>query len=330
MLSAILYTKNISTSNVVKLETYNGFQPLANSTPAYVPSNFNLNYCSLSEDLTPQIRSFSADGDSTKQRQMILAVQSLTSSFILELESMYRDYIRKYYSVYDPEAVNEFNNTIRSSDANADEMYRNIYYFESKDAYNTPTNRGAIVNVFNIVNSIYVHTEHSLFKFSGTNTLSSNNGEVNLKEGDVFDTGITEVFDAQYGYAGLQTKHQSLVTFNSYVFYDKLAKVIYAYGGDNQIVNISEPIQKILESFDFDDIRFVSDDYNDRFFINLKGYNKNICLSYNFKVKSFVSIHDFDFNTAFNTRNSTYFINTDNNNYIIYRDTLGKLKERGT
>lgn len=315
-----IYTKNISTSNVVKLETYNGFQPLANSTPAYVPSNFNLNYCSLSEDLTPQIRSFSADGDSTKQRQMILAVQSLTSSFILELESMYRDYIRKYYSVYDPEAVNEFNNTIRSSDANTDEMYRNIYYFESKDAYNTPTNRGAIVNIFNIVNSIYVHTEHSLFKFSGVNTLSSNNGEVNLKEGDVFDTGITEVFDAQYGYAGLQNKHQSLVTFNSYIFYDKLAKVIYAYGGDNQIVNISEPIQKILESFNFDDIRFVSDDYNDRFFINLKGYNKNICLSYNFKVKSFVSIHDFDFTDAFNSRTHVYFIDSTEEQYNIYQD----------
>lgn len=315
-----IYTKNTATSNIVKLDTYNGFQPLANSIPAYVPSNFNLNYCSLSEDLTPKIRTFSTDGDVTKQRQMILAVQSLTSSFILELKSMYRDYTRKYYSVYDPEAVNEFNNTIRSSDANADEMYRNIYYFEANDAYNTPTNRGAIVNVFNIVNSIYVHTEHSLFKFSGANTLSSDNGEVSMKEGDVFDTGITEVFDAQYGYAGLQTKHQSLVTFNSYIFYDKLAKVIYAYGGDNQIINISEPIQKILESFNFDDIRFVSDDYNDRFFINLKGYDKNICLSYNFKVKSFVSIHDFDFSDAFNSRTHVYFIDSTEKRYNIYQD----------
>lgn len=324
-----IYTKNTSTPNVIGLTEYNGFQPLADSVSAYIPSNFNLNYCSLSEDLTPQIRSFSIDNSKT-QRQLIIAVQSLTSSFILELKSMYRDYIRKYYSVYDKNAINEFNNTIRSSDVNTDEMYRNIYFFEANDYYNTPTNRGIIVNMFNIVNSIYIHTEHSIFKFSNTNTLSSSDGEVSMKEGDVFDTGITEVFDAQYGYAGLQEKHQSLITFNSYVFYDSIAKVIYAYGGDNQIIKISEPIQKILETFDFYDILFVADDYNDRFFINLKSNDKNICLSYNFKVKSFVSIHDFDFNTAFNTRNSTYFINTDNNNYIIYRDNKTNYNNYGS
>lgn len=319
-----LFTKTIHQENYLELEANSDFQPLVASTPAYVLSNFNLNYLSLIQDLVPKIRAFGATEEADKDRQMIIGIDSQLASSILELKSMYKDYTRKYYSIYNKESVNVFDNTIRSSDINTDEIYRNIYRFEATDYYNVPTNKGKIINLFGIVNSVYVHTEHSLFEFSGSNTLTSNDSNVQLQESNVFDTGIKEIFDDQNGYAGIQDKKHSLITHNSYIFYDKLANVIYAYGGNSQLTTISDSISKIINWFRFDDVRFVNDDYNKRFFINLRknseGVKENICLTYSFEAKSFISVHDIDFDECFNTRNSCYFILRLGTGYGIYKD----------
>lgn len=298
---------SLNTSNFGNL--YNSYQ--------YIPSNFNLNYCSLANDITPQIRkstgeSRQAGDDDIQIPQIVQAVQSLTSSSILELKAMYRDYTRKYYSPIDDSSIVIFDNTIRSSDVNSDEGYRHIYKFDAKDYYNVPTNRGVIVKLFNISDSIYVHCERSLYKFAGVNSLSSESGQVALQQGDIFDTGIKEMFDSENGHAGLQIKSQALVTFTAYFFYDKERNTIYGYGGETQLVELSDSIRKLLDSFAPNDVQFAADEINDRIFINLSkninGQRQNICLSYNFKLKSFISIHDFDFGYAFSSRINSYFV----------------------
>lgn len=323
-----VYNKTTSGTDVIQLTPNNSYLSLNPSNYAYVLSNFNLNYLSLSEDniIKPKIRSFKS-GESATDRQIIISVNSLTSSYALELLSMYRDYTRKYFAVYNDKQIRTFDNTIRSSDINVDEVYRNIYLFEAEDYYNIPTNRGIIINLFSIINNIFVHTEHSFYKFSGNNNLTTSDGEVNTKEGDVFDNGITEVFDSQYGHAGIQKKSHSLITYNSYVFYDKIANIIYAYGGEGQLMNIGEPIRKILDEFNLFDVNFVSDEYNDRFFIKLScmPYEsgqigiRNIVLSYNFKSKSFISLHDFNFDYTFNGRTNVYFVKNTENQYYVYK-----------
>ena len=313
-----VYVKNITTNNFIQLNENDSYVPLNTSKAAYILSNFNLNYVSLTEDLNPQIRSFAETSEDKKLRQIVYSVNSMTSSYILELATMYHDYTRKYYYVINNKSITNFDNTIRSSDANMDEAYKDIYRFKPEDYYMIPTNRGIIVNLFNIVNNIYIHTEQSLFKFTGSNSLSSEGQEVKLKESDVFDTGITEVFDSKYGYAGIKNKNHSLVMFNAYVFYDKQANTIYAYAGDSQIAPISGSIQKILTEYDVTDINFVSDEKNDRFYMNIRIGGDNILLSYNTKLKSFVSIHDFDYDRAFNSRTNTYFIKTFNDQSYIF------------
>ena len=303
-----VYVKSISGNNFIQLNENDSYIPLNPSKPAYILSNFNLNYVSLTEDLTPQIRSFAETSEDKKLRQIVYSVNSMTSSYILELASMYHDYVRKYYYVINNKAITDFDNTIRSSDANMDEAYKDIYRFKPEDYYMIPTNRGVIVNMFNIVNNIYIHTEQSLFKFAGGNSLSSEGQDVKLKESDIFDTGITEVFDSKYGYAGIKDKNHSLVMFNTYVFYDKQANIVYAYGGDSQIAPINGTIQKILTEYDITDINFVSDEQNDRFYMNIRIGGDNILLTYNIRLKAFVSIHDFDYDRAFNSRTNTYFI----------------------
>lgn len=321
-----IYTRNIM-SDEINLEDVEGKVHYHNSNVNFIFSNFNLNYVSLTNDLVPQVRRYDIQREGSAEeglitsssKQFITTVNSLTASFILELKSMYRDYTRKLFYEYTENKITEFNNTIRVSSLDVDEIYRYIYRFEATDYYNVPTQRGIITNLVAVANTLYVHCEHSLFKFSDNKQLNANDEEVTLQENDIFNSGISEVFDAQYGYAGLQNREQSLVTYNAYVFYDTVAKIIYAFGGEQQIGNISEPIQKIIDWINPQEVIFVADELNDRFFVNLRNDNGNICLSFNFKAKSFIAIHDIDFYKGFHSRRHTYFVH----NNIFDEDVIG-------
>ena len=321
-----IYERNID-GTTITLDEISTFLEYGSSNTYHIFSNFNLNYVSLSQDLQTIIRRYNIEsegGIQNSDKQYITLVDSLICSFILELKSMYRDYTKKLYYEYTKNKLVEFNNTIRCSNIDVDEVYRYIYKFDATDYYNVPTQRGVITNLISIANSIYVHCEHSLFKFTDNKTLNAQEEEVTLQENDIFNSGITEVFDAQYGYAGLKNREQSLITYNSYVFYDEVTKTIYAFGGEQQIGTISDSIQKIINDINPTDVRFVGDETHDRFFVNFKNKYGNVCLSFNFNAKSFISIHDIEFNFGFHSRRNTYFIHENyyNNNpmgWSIYK-----------
>lgn len=280
-----------------------------NDTFPFILSNFNLNYVSLTSDINPIIRRYNVEDEYTSDKQFLTVVDSLICSFILELKSMYKDYTRKLYYEYTKNKLIKFDNTIRSSNVDIDEAYRYIYRFEATDYYNVPTQRGIITNLISIANSIYVHCEHSLFKFSDNKTLNAESEEITLQENDIFNSGITEVFDAQYGYAGLKKREQSLITYNAYIFYDEVAQTIYAFGGEQQIGNISEPIKKLIKAINPTDVQFLGDEPHNRFFVNFRNNLGNVCLSFNFNAKYFISVHDFDFKFGFHSRRNSYLVN---------------------
>ena len=305
-----IYTRNIVGANI-DLDEVDEHVDYHYSNSWFILSNFNLNYVSLTQDLNPVVRRYNVDSTSepvTSDQQFITVVDSLICSFILELKSMYRDYTRKLYYEYTKNKFTKFDNTIRTSSIDVDEIYRYIYRFEATDYYNVPTQRGIITNLVAVANTLYVHCEHSLFKFTDNKTLNGQEEEITLQENDIFNSGISEVFDAQYGYAGLKTREHSLVTYNAYIFYDEVAKVIYAFGGEQQIGSISEPIKKLIDNVQPTDVRFLGDELHNRFFVNLYNRNGNVCLSFNFNSKSFVSIHDFDFDFGFHSRRHTYLV----------------------
>ena len=290
----------------------------------HVYSNFNLSYLSLydmsyKDSKYKRVKKIDSETGEVIEtyKQILFMLDSSTISYIYILPSMYKDYTRKLYNSAQSDKIYKFDNTVRSSDVNTDEQYKSIYKFFAEDYYMVPANKGKIVNLFNITQNIFIHCEHGLFKFSGSNTLSAKDTEVQLTENDVFDTGITELFDAQYGFAGLQHKEESLVTFNAYVFYDSIANIVYGYFGENNLVNISESIHKLIKERDISRILFTSDVENDRFFMNII-YNdsSNICLSFNFNLKSFTSIHDFNFSEGFYSRSNCYFL--DNARRTLY------------
>lgn len=307
----------------------------------YILSEFNFNFLTLRENLNKGFRSWNKRTETTNtedssitteklEKQWIISVNSQNCSLIYDLPLMYKEYTRKYYSVVDDKTFIVFNNTVRSSNVDIDEVFRSIYKFDAEDYYNVPTNRGIIVNLFSINNEIFVHTEHGLFKFTDSSLLKvgdnlySSNKEIGVSESSPFEIGIAEIVDSQYGHGGLQNKEHALITFNGYIFYDSLVRNIYSYDNQSGIQNITPPVRKIIDWFEPTDVTFVSDDANSRFFITFsKSFGNNklvICLSYSFISKSFVSIHDINYDYAFNSRLNTYFIKNDNLLKINYKD----------
>lgn len=292
-----------------------------NLIPIY--SNFNLNYLTLTLDLNPRIFSKTYDSETPPTvRGIVISLDSMTLSDIYELKAMYKDYTRKFYQPYNEKAIIKFENTVRSSILEGDEAKVNVFRFKATDYYNVPTDKGIIINMKAVGESILVHTQDSMFRFSGANSLSSAGGEeVAMKEGEPFDTGIQEIFGSEYGFAGLQRKEQHTITENGYTFYDSDSNTLYIYGGQQQVFPISDDINKLLNRAPIEDISFANDYYNDRIFVQIKFEDGFFAtLSFNFRVKSFISLHDFKFDKSFNTKTKCYFIRQ-NKIYVIKKST---------
>ena len=359
-----------SNNYTITLSEIESKMPYRHNDTIKIYSNFNLNFLELTNDIKRLVRRYteyeinyydSETGDpvyvtdennqkvvSEAGRQLTSCFDSLTLSDLYTFPSMFKNYTRRYYSVYDKESIVVYNNTLRASELEGDEEKTFVYKFLAEVTYNIPTDKGIITNLISVGDAVLVHTQDSIYKFTGKVALSSADTNVQTVESDIFDTGVQEVVGSKYGFAGLKNKHHSLLSQFGYMFWDADVNVIYAYTGEGQMAPISDPINKLLKYFPIETINFCEDYYNDRFFIQITykqaiiednviiGYNyPKVILSYNIKAKSFVSLHDFSFEKTFNTKTNTYFtqiindkrklyklIEGENNNYAGYGDLL--------
>ena len=287
-------------------------------------SNYNLNFLALREEPKQVIKTYyDYSSDTTNPNSNLTysvlwrLLPSLTLSDTYQLPSMYQKYNRRTYSPYNPEEIISFDNTVRSSMLEGDEARVSIFKFDAEDYYNVPTNRGKIVNLVSIGDAILVHTHDSMFKFTGSNSLQSSAGEIQPTETEVFKTGISEVFGSDFGFAGLQYKHDHIITENGYIFFDRDSRTVYMYAGQGQIIKLSDSVERLFRHNNILNIRFANDYYNNRFFMCIWFSNQYtvypITLSFciNENVRAFVSTHDFCFNKAFNTKTKCYFLTVD-------------------
>ena len=318
------------TNGYIKVEEYNNWISLQEGNMFYIRSNFNLNYLSITEDLQPKIFSVGKTQNQEQKKQVATVINSAILSFIYELKPMYKDFTTKYYQELADFNKIQFDNTIRVSNVLSDETFNNsIFYFMPKDYYNVPTDRGVIVKLFSIANNIYTHTEHSLFKFDGNQTITTSDKDITLQESEPFDTGIVQIIDSQYGYGGISDKHSGCATFDFYFFFDKRSKHIFGYGGQNQLLPIDATIYETLSQLDIKTCNTIHDELNNRMLFNFLLNNvaeTQLTLSYNYKTKTFISIHDVSLINAFNTRDKVFsyrnelvklFTNTDNTNVSL-------------
>ena len=291
----------------IKLTDFEGLIQQSFGAIYTLNSNFNLNYLSLTQDLKDTI--FKVGSATSGVKQVVKILDSATLSYIYELKSMYKDFMNVYFRPLQDNYKTVFDNTIRVSNVLSDETFNNdIYRFRPVDYYNVPTNRGKIIKLFSIGNIIYAHTESSLYKFDGSQMLVGNNTDIQLKESEPFDAGITQVFDSEYGYGGIAEKSASCVTFDSYFFYDRHSNHIFAYR-DNQPVLIDNTIKLFLDyiAVTTNHCNVVPDVNNNRVFFNFTHTSGlNVTLSYNYKTKTFVSFHDLSLVGSFNTKTNVY------------------------
>ena len=289
--------------------------------PVQIYSRYNLNYLELNEEPKIAMKSHYILPESQEGNSSVTKLYKLFSSLNLTdlytIPSMYKDYNKQIYYPYNKDSIIKFDNTIRSSELSGDESRIDIFRFNPEDYYNIPTNRGKITNLISVGDVILVHTEDSMFKFTGSNSLQATTGEIQPSETDVFKTGVAELFGSDFGFAGLQNKEDTIVTENGYIFFDRDSNIIYMYSGQGQIKKLSDDIQKLFRYGKISNIRFANDYYNNRFFVCIWfTHGNSVTLSYSFleNIKAFVSVHDFEFTKAFNTKTNCYFIAKENKN----------------
>lgn len=304
-----VYAVNRSAS--LSLTDFKNFIQVQDSVTYIVRSNFNLNYLSLTEDITDSI--FSVGSASAGVKQVAKVINSAILSYIYELKPMYKDFSNKYFRKYATDANKTlFDNTIRVSNVLSDETFNNsVFKFEATNYYNVPTDRGVIVLLFSIGNNIFVHTKGSLYKFDANQTITASDSDISLQEAEPFDAGISQILDSQYGYGGIDNKEAGCITFDSYFFYDRFSTHIFAYGGNSQIQLIDASIYKLLKYYSPTYCSTLHDDVNHRVLFNFKNLVNNslknlFTISYNYKSRSFVAIHDIDLTNSFAGRTRVF------------------------
>ena len=299
-----------SRNGTISLSAFDYYIQQQDTTTYFIISNFNLNYLSLTEEVNDRI--FSVGKASSGVKQVAKVLNSATVSFIYELKSMYKDFMNKTFRPTEQDYKIDFDNTVRVSTVLSDETFNNsIFKFIAEDYYNVPTDRGIIVNLFAIGTNIFVHTKTAFYKFDGNQTITASDKDITLQESEPFETGVTQLFDSEYGYGGIYNKEAGCITFDSYIFYDAMSNHIFAYGGNSQVQLIDASIYKMLCYYKPTYCRTLHDDANHRVLFEFTtdktaGTYKTFTISYNYKSKSFVSLHDLSLVNAFHSRYISY------------------------
>lgn len=273
-----------------------------------IRSGFNLNYLSLTSDINDTI--FSVGSAASGSKQVVKVINSQILSTIYELPSMYRDFQVGTYIEENDYTRTKFDNTIRISDVLGEESANvSVFRFYPTSYYNVPTNRGIIIKLISIADAIYVHTQSSLYKFAGTQTINVNDTNLALQEAEPTTAGIIQLVDSQFGYGGILNKRASCVTYSSYFFYDQIANRIYGFGGNEGLKQLDATILTFLNQFQPTNCIVIADEQNNRVLFQFENDEQRAVLSYNLISKTFVSLHTIDLSYLFNSRNNVYYAN---------------------
>lgn len=224
----------------------------------------------------------------------------------------------KTYANYreDLVSVEDFNKTVRRSNVIQDESRANGWRKFPIEAYkNITENKGKITNLIGIGTVLLVHTEHSLFMFDTDNTLKTQGRDIQLTQPDAFEIDYKEVLTSDLGYGGLQDRESFSLDQFGYIFYSTDVNRFYHFD-NNQLDTIDEDIIQWLNKYKPYNVKFANDKTNHRLIIKMNyivaGIEKIALISYNYNIKSFVSLHSYYFDRAYNTK-SVLYMQCDNN-----------------
>lgn len=129
------------------------------------------------------------------------------------------------------------NRVIRSlvQDGNFNDTYR---YFTATEYKDFGQNKGTITNIFNLESLLYIHTEKSLFRTKGKQTMELGDAtQAYIGTGDLFAQEPDEFVQSSEGYLGLQNRMTSLVTKDGYFFLSRDSRKMFLVG--QQVTDLS-------------------------------------------------------------------------------------------
>lgn len=216
--------------------------------------------------------------------------------------------------------TDRFEKTIRRSNTIQDESF-NIRWrrFNQEDYKNIIENKGSITKLITFGNIFFVHTKHSMFEFNDTDTIKSNNGDIQLANIDIWDIKYRELLTSDLGYAGLKHPNHSIDGQFGYIFYDYDSNRFYRYD-DGQFKAIDEDIRCYSSLYGgAHDVKFVDDKNNNRLLIYISKGDKDDVISYNYEHNKFISRHSYRFDKGYNTKSNTYIVK--GNNIVQFDDS---------
>ena len=153
--------------------------------------------------------------------------------------------------------------------------------------------------------------------FDIDNTLKTNDKNIQLESQDIFDVNYKEIVTSKNGYAGLKDSKAAIFDNFGYIFYCNADNRFYKFDG-GKLTNIDEDIIQWLNMYKPNIVRFANDKLNNRILIRIiydvlsqdKEYtiSKSIVLSYNYGTNTFISLHDYYFDEAYNTEFELYML----------------------
>lgn len=208
-------------------------------------------------------------------------------------------------------SVDLFSKTVRRSNIIQDESRENAWRKWSIEAYkNIAENKGSITNLIGLGTAFLVHTEHSLFIFDVDNVLQTTNKYVQTTQGDTFDVAYKEVFTSELGFGGLQDDKAWIAGEFGYIYFDNDSRRLICFDA-NKFSFIDADIRNYINKrSEYNTFRFGEDKDNNRILIcaTVDGglLYEPYTLSFNHSLGNFVSLHDYYFVEAYNTKNKLY------------------------
>lgn len=223
-----------------------------------------------------------------------------------------QDFNLKLFTNFRDDVINidRFDKTIRRSNIMQDESKINAWRTFPVEGYkNITENKGIITNLVGIGTYLLAHTEHSLFMFNTDSTLKTNNRDIQLQQQDAFEVDYVEVFTSDKGYGGLQDDLAFILDQFGYIYYNNDFNHLYQFN-NGQLNIIDGDIQNWLLKRNPYNVRFANDKFNNRLLIkfdfNIDNNKYNEVISYHPEHGSFISLHDYYFIKAYNTKTELY------------------------
>ena len=304
---------DISADNVISKNKTTDKDSYAVSKSFLRFSNINLDCVSLKKEPEILVGVFGDNTTSTEshQRSINRVIRPINATDLIEFKGTYIERLSKKYTNFQDNY--RFNghkrSTIRRSDVIADEsIINNWKRFRANQYKIINNNKGEITNLFGLGNYFYIHTEHSLYVIDRTSLLKTEDLNVQVTTPDILDINPKEVFTSSKGYGGLQYHKAFTINEHGYFFIDTDARKFYNLD-NNQLTDLTDNVKNLFnyKYFDWNYCNLVTDSKNDRVLISIrKDKSTYLTLSYNYKFKSFISLHDYLITNGFNTKNNCY------------------------